>query len=119
MADTEQRARELLAAEWDRLGAAAPARQLRGGCHAPPLIAAALNAISAALASQAKVQEDVQRYADRYRFIEMLAAGEPEDFAVVEDAAFATHRGCEHNFGLNIDAAMLAAASAPEGGSHG
>ncbi|WP_045769862.1 hypothetical protein [Xanthomonas albilineans] len=60
-----------------------------------------------------KNQEALLRDAQRYRFIEKRAAGEPEDFAVVEDAAFATHRGCEHNFSLNIDAAMTAERETP------
>lgn len=42
--------------------------------------------------------------AERYRKIEALAAGTPEQWCYVEDAAFASHWGNARNFSLNIDA---------------
>lgn len=42
--------------------------------------------------------------AERYRKIEALAAGTPEQWWPVEDAAFAAHWGNAQNFSLNIDA---------------
>lgn len=41
--------------------------------------------------------------AERYRKIEALAAGTPEQWQAVEDAAFASHWGNVQNFALNID----------------
>lgn len=49
MADPMQQARELLAAEWRKLNANAPADELVAGCELPPLIAASVAAIAAAL----------------------------------------------------------------------
>ncbi len=51
--------------------------------------------------------------AERYRKIEALAAGTPEQWQAVEDAAFASHWGNVQNFALNIDAIDAARA---EGG---
>ena len=51
MTDDQQRARELLAAEWRRLNEDAPADMLEAGCELPPLVAAAVAAITAALRS--------------------------------------------------------------------
>lgn len=42
--------------------------------------------------------------AERYRKIEALAAGTPEQWQAIEDAAFASHWGNIQNFRLNIDA---------------
>ena len=49
---------------------------------------------------------EAERDAARYRFIREVASGAPEDFEVVADAAFVAAYGCDHNFDLNIDAAM-------------
>lgn len=47
--DVEQRARELLATEWSKLSFDAPVDELRAGCELPPVIAAGVRAIIAAL----------------------------------------------------------------------
>lgn len=49
MNDIEKRARELLAAEWSKLSFDAPAEELISGCELPPVIAAGVRAIIAAL----------------------------------------------------------------------
>ncbi|MNM48485.1 hypothetical protein D3C81_594700 [compost metagenome] len=54
--DDQQRARELLAAEWRRLNEDAPADMLEAGCELPPLVAAAVAAISAALRAAPEVE---------------------------------------------------------------
>lgn len=55
-----------------------------------------------------------ERDAARYRFIREVASGHPEDFEVVASSAFAAAYGCDHNFDLNIDEAMLSAREAAE-----
>ncbi len=47
--DDQQRARELLAQEWRKLSEDAPADMLVAGCELPPLVAASIAAITAAL----------------------------------------------------------------------
>lgn len=47
--DDQQRARALLAQEWRKLSEDAPADMLEAGCELPPLVAAAVAAITAAL----------------------------------------------------------------------
>ncbi len=49
---------------------------------------------------------DEARDAARYRWIREQAGKAPQDFAVVEDAAFVSCHGCEHNFDINIDEHM-------------
>ncbi len=57
---------------------------------------------------------EAERDAARYRWIREVASGAPEDFEVVADAAFVAAYGCDHNFDLNIDAAMMSAHEAAE-----
>ncbi|WP_312914448.1 hypothetical protein [Stenotrophomonas sp.] len=49
MTDDQQRARILLAQEWRKLSEDAPADMLVAGCELPPLVAASIAAITAAL----------------------------------------------------------------------
>ena len=57
---------------------------------------------------------EAERDAARYQFIREVASGYHEDFGVVEYAAFAAAYGCDHNFDLNIDEAMMSAREAAE-----
>lgn len=50
--------------------------------------------------------EALRKDAERYRYIRTLAAGRPEAFGPVEDAAFAASYGDPGKFDFNIDAAM-------------
>ncbi|EKT2104898.1 hypothetical protein QD001_001362 [Stenotrophomonas maltophilia] len=47
----EKRARELLAKEWEKLSFDAPVEELRAGCELPPVVAAGVRAIVAALSA--------------------------------------------------------------------
>ena len=72
------------------------------------------HSVTEALIEDHKRLRDAERDAARYRFIREVASGAPEDFEVVADAAFVAAYGCDHNFDLNIDEAMMSAREAAE-----
>ncbi|MCW0413523.1 hypothetical protein NG831_06310 [Xanthomonas sacchari] len=111
MADIEQRARELLAAEYRKAGKTDWAESIAANDYAESEHYALL-AISAALASQAQVPEDVLRDAERYRLIRNCTVDGWVESAILHHARYA-----EVKMGEQLDAAIdaaIAAAPAPE-----
>ncbi|MNM06950.1 hypothetical protein D3C81_169780 [compost metagenome] len=110
--DDQQRARELLAAEWRRLNEDAPADMLEAGCELPPLVAAAVAAITAALRSNdvalRTAMETLEQIATTPRnkgarmnakatllFLQTQGAGGPEGFVLVPaDSVLPCGCGC-------------------------
>lgn len=113
--DVEQRARELLAAEIEKIEGyklAAQIRaklvaQIRAGSQLGPIMAVCHAAIIAALTPPEGYAE-MARDAQRYRYIRSIAAGEPHEFGWIEEAAFVASNGDPNQFDLNIDEQMSA-----------
>lgn len=54
------------------------------------------------------VPVETQKDAERYQYIRWIAAGDPVEFGIIEDAAFPAHYGDAAQFDLNIDALIAA-----------
>ena len=104
MEDIEKRARELLAAEYEKGQFRAYAPEIRSG-SAGATWNEEVRALIAAL-TPPEGYADAIRDAARYRYIRGVAAGEPTAFARIEDAAFAAHYGDPVQFDFNIDEQM-------------
>lgn len=107
MNDIEKRARELLAAEFEKDGETIMAEHVRGDLLGHEWPTHAIRAIIAALTPPEGYWRALQDAA-RYRYIREIASGEPTAFGRIEDAAFAAHYGDPAQFDLNIDDQMAA-----------
>lgn len=47
--------------------------------------------------------EELRKDAKRYRFIRAIAAGDPVEFGLIDDAAYVAHYGHPQQFDFNID----------------
>lgn len=115
MSDIENRARDLLAALTKiRDSTFRDAAALRG------IADLAINADKAgdykATSSDGFVLVPVgaEKDAERYQYIRWIAAGDPVEFGIIEDAAFSAHYGDAAQFDLNIDGLIAARPEVPD-----